>query len=129
MYCIEGICNWVELGNNEKFARIKQLTPAKFSSRSKTAVERIRTMYLVDSYYNSLIEKHDIDPKVYIRLTDLAFPYDYPNHYWSIELLRFALLYDNVSDFKERVVGKSWDFFIEMIEYFRELVQEFDDAN
>lgn len=129
MHCMNNICNWVETGDTEKFARLRELSTPKFSSRSKIAIDKIKLMYLADSYYNLLVERHNLNPQKEERLQDMEFPYDFATHYWSIELLRYALLYDNVNEFRDRLTGKSWDWFNEMIEYFREIVTDFDDTN
>ena len=129
MHCMNGRCNWVELGNSENFAKVRDLSIAKFSTRSKAAIDKIKQLYMVDSYYNLLVDRHNINPQKEERLQDMEFPYDFATHYWSIELLRYALLYDNINEFRDRLTGKAWDWFNEMIEYFREIITDFDDTN
>lgn len=124
LHKVEGMCGWVETGDIEKFTRIRDMPISKFSTKSKAAILDIKRVYMVDAYYQLVLSGMATMPKKEDKILDLPFPLDYIHHYWTVEVIQRALLYDNILNFRNTLNDKSYEHFIEIVEILTEKLKE-----
>lgn len=126
MHRLRGKCYWVEAGDTEEFITRRDMSTNKFNSEARRSVSDIKTLFLVDRFYEFLRAEHSMYPKLDQAITDLEFPFNYPGHIWSIDLVNVALSESSVEAFAKHLPDKSIDTLIESLEILRSF---FDNSN
>lgn len=110
-------CGWVEFGDNEKFASLRGVTVNKYSSEAKKGIVKIKTLMIIDGYYEFIKKKFDKYPSNKDNVfTVLAFPFNYANHYWSSFMITKALEDDVILEYASTLPDKSLGLFNQAIE-------------
>lgn len=120
-------CNWVEFGDTESFLATRNMTANRFTMECKKGSVRIRMMLIIDNYYEFLKAKHNIYPSLEDNVfTCLEFPFDYPNHYWSKDMIDQTLVESNIEDFSKTLTDKAVELFLGSLNVLKEY---FEDDN
>lgn len=114
MHNIEGSCAWVEIGDNETFISTRKVSNNKFLSEAKRSSLNIKLLVLVDNYYEHLRTKFNVYPTERAGI-ELDFPFDYPGHIWSDQLLELAVDSDILEPYCDTLPEKSAEMLLNSV--------------
>ena len=126
MHRLRGKCYWVESGDTEEFVVRRDISNNKFTSEAKKSVIDIKSLFIVDRFYEFIRAEYNIYPQYEDRLPDLEFPFDYPGHIWSDGIIDKALDDDVVDSFAKHLPDKSFNLLLDSLDFLRSF---FDNDN